>query len=98
MVQQPAGTVDAFGEQNDSWTTVETVWGSLEARSPGGEGVQQERMEGTITWEVRVRYRTDVTLTAGMRISYGGRYFDIVGVADVEGRQRELVLTCKEAV
>lgn len=96
-IEQPAGTVDTFGEQDDTWTTVATVWGSLEAAGKGGsEGSQQERMEAVVSYEVHLRYRG--SLTPGMRLTLGSRHFDVVSVADLEGRGRELVLICKEVV
>lgn len=93
----PAGTVDSFGEQQDSWTTVTTVWGSLEQRGGEGEGNQAGRMESFETYEARIRYTsTTAVITTGYKMMIGTRNFDILGAVDTEGRTRELVITCRE--
>ncbi len=94
-IQAPVGTVDSFGEQVDTWSTVETVWGSLEQRGGEGEGNQAGRMEAFVTYEVRMRYYPGITVTSGHRLVIDGTNYDVLAVADIEGRTRELALSCR---
>jgi SPP1 family predicted phage head-tail adaptor len=49
----------------------------------------------TITHRIRIRYRA--VLKAGWRISYAGRYFNVVSIIDPNMAHRWLDLMCKEA-
>lgn len=37
-------------------------------------------------------------VTPKMRVSFDGKYYDIIGAPDPDGRKRELHITCKEVV
>jgi SPP1 family predicted phage head-tail adaptor len=76
-----------------SWTVVGDIWAKVEPLSAGerpvNNGVQSE-----ISHRVTIRYRDDVT--SKERLTYRGRLLDIVGVLDVDGRKRELLIEAKE--
>lgn len=97
IIQTPTGAVDAFGEQTSTWITITTVWAEF-LSSRGDEGEQSGRMEASISHQVRIRYQSALTLTTGMRLVNGSRYFDIVSIVDVEERGREWILGVKENV
>ena len=82
-----------------AWTTLLTVWGSLEVLSGRRlEAAQATWPEATV--EAKVRYRSEVldADTAGtpMRISFGGRYYPIGKVLNPEERNIELRLLCTQ--
>jgi SPP1 family predicted phage head-tail adaptor len=45
-------------------------------------------------YDVRMRYRSDVT--TAHRLAWDSKTLQIHGVADTDGRRRELLLTCSE--
>lgn len=81
------------------FTELCTVWGSIEPLS----GRRLETAQATwpeATVEVRIRYRSEVldadTAAQPMRIFFGGRYYPIGKVLNIEERNRELRLLCKQ--
>jgi len=61
----------------------------------GAETVRGLQVSATATHLVRVRYRTG--LTERMRIVWETRTLGILNVRDVDGRRRELWISCREA-
>lgn len=80
------GPAAGWAEIGDAWADVTPVSGT-ERRD--GQGVQE-----TISHQIRMRYRTD--LTTKDRIIYRGRTLDIVFVVDVDGARRELLIGARE--
>jgi SPP1 family predicted phage head-tail adaptor len=62
--------------------------------SAGREGVQASAMTAVLTDIVRLRYRSDVSVTD--RVVFGSRTLEVQSVQDPDGRQRELQLLCSE--
>lgn len=94
-IQEQSTARDTFGQRVDTWTTVATVWASVEPLQ-GREFLDGRSLEAEISLRVRMRYRSGVEPT--MRLSWGGRIFEIVAITSTEERGRELVLMCREAV
>lgn len=95
QIQQATETQDSFGAVTQTWTTIATIWASIEAIS-GREFFDAAQVNAEITHRIRIRYRPDITTQ--MRAAEGTRTFDIQAVLDPDGRRRELVLMVKEAV
>jgi len=93
-IQENTPTRNAVGEEVDSWTTVATVWASIEPLS-GVELLNAQQVAAETTVRIGLRYRSGVT--AAHRIKFGARIFDINVVSNVGERNRELQLLCKEA-
>jgi head-tail adaptor len=92
-------TRTSTGAQSFVWGTLLTVSGSLQPLS----GRRLESAQATwpaAVFEARVRYRSELTAadTAGtpLRISFGGRYFPIGKVLNVDERNIELRLLCSQ--
>lgn len=88
-----------YGENAESWSTLETVWASVEPVS-ASEQIRAGMAVGTITHRLRLRYREDfgsgdVPLGTKHRALYDGRYFEIVGVREAD-RRRYLDVTARE--
>lgn len=91
-LQSNAGTQDTtHGDVGTNWTTLATVWAAKLDLS-GGEQFQGNVIDGRVTTEWRIDYRTDVT--AKMRVNDGGTHYDIEAVMEGEGRNTETVLQC----
>jgi SPP1 family predicted phage head-tail adaptor len=87
------------GASNYSWTTLMTVYGALEPLSGRRlESAQASWPQATV--EALVRYRSEIldadTNKTPLRISYGGRFFPIGKVLNVQERNRELRLLCSQ--
>lgn len=80
---QPAGT----------WAPVATVWASIEPLS-GREMLAAEAAQSEVSHRVTLRYRA--AITAAMRVNYGGRYFNIRAVRNINERDDVLILDCTE--
>lgn len=92
--ESPNTAVDSYGEATlEPWTLSTILWGSLEPLS-GRELIAAQQAQAETTHRVRVRYEADIVPT--MRISYGGRYFQILSIINREERGRELEIMCKE--
>ena len=76
-----------------TWTTVATVWASVEPLS-GQEGIQANQLNAELSHRVTIRYYSG--LTAAYRILWGTRVLRIVSVLNTDERNREMVLSCME--
>lgn len=94
-IQEPTATQNAVGEETLSWSDYATVRASVEPMS-GREYWNSKQVQSEITHEIRIRYYPGVT--SEMRVSWGNRVFEIESVINVNERNREMILMCKEAV
>lgn len=100
-LQANSQAVDAYGDPRPSrnnaasWTTEATVWGEVRPLV-GREAVEASRVVAELTHWVFIRYRAGVT--PQKRIKWGSRIFNILSVANVEERGRELQIMCKEVL
>jgi len=92
-LQSPSHSRDEYQQMVPTWTDEATVWAAIEWGS-GRRYVEASQLNAEIKGVVRIRYRSDVQPT--WRISYDGRYFQILSIANVMERGRELQLNCKE--
>lgn len=94
-IQQRGTTVDTFGQQTETWTTILTTRASVEPMS-GSElvaaGAQLDETMVTIV----IRYRP--TITAAMRATYQGAVYNILSVVDDYARHRKLTLMCQQGL
>lgn len=81
-----------YGDRVGGGTLIATVWAAKEDWA-AREGEEFGRDYGETTTRFRIRYRSDVDNTA--QVTHGAHLHEILGVLDLDGRQRELVLICK---
>lgn len=81
-----------YGNRVGEGTPIATVWAAKEDWA-AREGEEYGQEYGETTTRFRIRYRTDVDNTA--QVVHGSHTYEILGVLDLDGRQRELVLICK---
>jgi SPP1 family predicted phage head-tail adaptor len=92
-LEAPSRAGDGGGGAATSWATVSEVWGAVRPTS-GAEGFELDRIAGTVTHEIVLRYRPDVT--PEMRLRSGTRIFDIRSVFDPDARRRWLTCLAEE--
>jgi SPP1 family predicted phage head-tail adaptor len=96
-IQQRSAAKDAYGGQSTAWVDVVTVWAEIRPLSSreliAARGVQQET-----THEIRMRYRSDVAITASMRGVYKGRIFNFSTPMNTDERNIELVIPAVEGI
>lgn len=92
-LQAPTAAKGSSGGNVTTWSDVATIWAGIsnpsgnERRSTkhGGEGAEART-------EFTIRYREGVT--ALMRVSYKGAYYNIKHVNNVNEASEKLILTC----
>ena len=99
-IEQRSLSVDAVGQQVTTWTTLATTWAKIEAISAAEREVAGES-RALISHTVTMRHQAafdDPKFAVKCRISYGGRYLDIVSCYNLEERGRFDVLQCTEGM
>lgn len=96
-IQQPVeGTADAAGEIPITWSAYASSV-PVEITPQGGrEFVQAAQVQAEMTHLLRIRYLAGVT--SAMRVMFGTRKLYILAVTNVDERNRETLLSCKEDV
>lgn len=91
-IQQRSTGVDSLNQQLLTWTDLATVFAQVEQLS-GRELMSANAEYAENIARITIRFRTDVI--EKMRILYGAAIYDITSVSDIDGRRRELELSCK---
>jgi SPP1 family predicted phage head-tail adaptor len=86
---------NSYGEEVITWATEATVWGAVEPLR-GREFLEGKREGAEVTTRIRIRHRDGIT--PEMRAVWGSHTYDIVSVIDLEGREREIHLMCREVI
>jgi len=93
ILQRDDGTADASGEVVPSWTTVATLWASIEPIA-GREVFEASQAQSRATLRVRIRYYSG--LTSKHRFLWGTRILNIDRVINLLGRDAEMEILCYE--
>ncbi|KKL96985.1 hypothetical protein LCGC14_1839000 [marine sediment metagenome] len=94
-IETPTDVLDDFGESTKTWSSIGTVWASVEPLS-GQEKFEALQIYPEASHKVRIRYLSGVS--PDDHILFGSRTFEIVAVMNQMERNREIILTVKEAV
>ncbi len=94
-LQHVTRTPDTLGNRTDSFTTYASVWFGLPSNS-GREKEAQKAITEAVTFNITIRYRTDVVRND--RLLYGSRAFLINDVDDPGEAHAVLKLICTEIV
>lgn len=92
-IQQNTPSTNSFGEQDESWADLDTVW--AEVRTQSGREIFAAGTQAEIDIAFRIRHRTD--LTRAMRIVYDGDNYDILAINEI-GRREGLEIVGKAQV
>lgn len=93
-IQYSTRVADGMGGWVISWLDAGTVYAAIWPVS-ANEIIQAQAPTMVVTHRIRIRYRN--VMKAGWRISWAGRYFNIVSIVDTDMKHCWLDLMCKEA-
>jgi len=93
VIEENTRTTDGQGGYTEAWTTLATVWASIEPIK-GYEKFQAAQMQTPVTHKIMIRYRTGITTAC--RINYDNRTFDIKEVLNVDEDKAQLKITAQE--
>lgn len=100
LLQKRDVTLDSAGQQATTWTTLATIWASIEALSVR-ELFAAQSVQSEVSHLVTVRYRPEFlspAADAAYRINYNGRMFNIQGVMNVDERNRTIEIMAGEGL
>ena len=84
-----------YGEVEDQWEDVKTVWAEIKPVS-GQQFFAAKQINSEITHNVYIRYRND--LKPSMRIRFKGRTFEILYIMNVNEGNQLMQIYCKELI
>lgn len=93
VIESPMPESDGAGGATVTWTAVVEVWAAVWSRGVGEKFVH-DRVSGSATHDIWLRFRDDVK--PKMRMRFGTRTFDILGAIDVDDRKRWLKCPVEE--
>ena len=94
-LQQQTKAADGRGGFTVTWADAATSIAAAIWPVSANEQIRAQATAMTVTHRIRIRYRS--VLKSGWRVSWAGRYFDIVSIVDQNMAHKYLDLLCKEA-
>jgi len=94
-IEQVAETQDSDGSVIETWSNYAGAQAAIEPIS-GREYFAAQTTQADVTHRISLRYVSGVT--PKMRVKYGSRVFDILSVININERNRELQLMCRESI
>lgn len=95
IIEQATETFNSEGELVTTWATYKSVWAEI-LPLVGREFWASKQVNSETTGKLRIRYIAGIT--PKMRIKFGNRYFEILGVINIEEKGEEMVIYYKEAL
>ena len=92
-IQSPPTALDAMNQPTGSYTTVATMWASIDPIS-GREYFAMQAVQSEVTHKITIRYCSLVK--PNMQVLFGTRVFQIVSVLNLEERNIEMQIMCYE--
>lgn len=97
-IQQPVTTPDQYGDPVVAWTTIGTVWASIEPMK-GRERLLGDQIVGEMDTRIKVRWGAITKqITAAHRGVHQGVVFNFVSIAHIKLEQREIEIMAKSGV
>ena len=93
ILQSKTSTQDETGAAIETWATERTVWGDISPLN-SREYWSAQQVQSDVTHRVILRYYSG--LRTDWRIKYGTRIFDIRSVINVDERDEQHILLCRE--
>lgn len=94
-IQEKVVVQNDYGEEEITWSDVVTLWASIEPLR-GQEFTQYRREGAELTTRIVTRHYPGIV--PEMRATEGAHAWDILSVINVDERDRELHLMCRELV
>jgi SPP1 family predicted phage head-tail adaptor len=99
QIQQKSVSLDDYGQQVNTWTTLVTTKASIRPARRSEEKVSGGQVMGSLTHTIATRYQSDLGLPidmAAMRILFNSRVINIVSARILEEKNRWIVFDCIE--
>ena len=97
-IQKRTGTLDAYGQEASTWSTVATVWADI--RTVGSrEKLKGMALDSTLSCTISIRYQAALMPPVQMdawRIQFGDRYFSVLGGQNWNEMNEMIVFDCVE--
>jgi len=94
-IQSAAYVAGSHGAGDITWGTFAQVWAAVWPQK-SQEHVVGDRLEISTHTLIKIRYIAGIL--AGMRVLFGSRVFEIVGIRNIDEINREILLDCRENV
>lgn len=88
-------TTDAYGERTPTWKTYAHRWASIEPAG-GSELLNADVLSPQTTHVIRLRHTANTDVKAEHRLVSGSRTFHVTNVLNVDEKNQELILACRE--
>lgn len=95
VIQSVSEALDSYGQPALTWSTVTTVWGSVEPLT-GNEAWKAKQINADVTHRVVIRHYDG--LTPKHRLQHDSRTLEILSVRNFEERGIYDEVLCKESV
>ena len=93
-IQQATEPQDSYGQPQENWGDVATIWASVEALvGKEGHSSEDSQVLAQNTTLIKTRYKGEITTK--MRILFKGQAFNITSIQDINGRGKEFHLYCE---
>ena len=92
-----SATADDSGELIETWAKDCTCWAAINPLQ-GIEKYQAQRIDATVTTEIIMRYIKGLTPRDRIKRCSDGRTFEITSIINLNERNIELRMMCKESV
>ncbi|MDW7651312.1 MAG: phage head closure protein, partial [Bacillota bacterium] len=79
----------------EAWVDIGTVWASIEPLS-GREFFAAQQVNAEVSTKITLRYKAGIK--PEMRVLFAGRVFEILSVINLEEKNIQFVLMCKEVL
>lgn len=90
-IDTPTTTQNAYGESTTTWSTLATVWASVDPLT-GSEGLRAKAVYAECSHKIVIRWLDGVTQQC--RVYWNSQYLDIMSVAD-KGRADGIEIIAK---
>jgi SPP1 family predicted phage head-tail adaptor len=100
QIQDQSTTLDTFGGQPLTWTTLATIWADIQPLS-AREKEASQAINVEVTHEITIRYQAqfnDTKAMAARRLVYGSRLFNIHGILNVDERNKQMTILASEGM
>jgi len=100
QIQQKSVSLDAYGQQVNTWTTLVTTKASIRPAGRLSEKVIGSQVTASLTHTIATRYQADLgspIAMAAMRILFNGRIINILSARILEEKNQWIVFDCIEA-
>ena len=99
QIQNKSVSLDAYGQQVNTWTTLVTTKASIRAAGRSSEKVSGGQITSSLTHTIATRYQAalgEPIAMAAMRILFNGRVINILSARILEEKNQWIVFECVE--